>query len=258
MNKQPVVYFQTDARWKNKPYATKGENTTIGHSGCGPTCAAMLIQTLTKKIFTPEDACNWSMRHGYKAYNQGTYYSYFVPQFKEFNIKCDRINYTNLYGNPNSSYHKIAFDYLKKGYYLIACMGPGLWTSSGHFVVVWWEDGKVKINDPISSAANKVNGDLWTFKSQVKYYWWIDAQDYNNKEEEEVIDKEAEYKRFKEYMTQYRQELSKIAPSDFAQKSLVKLQNENITDGSRPRDFATREELITLLDRILDYIDYNY
>ena len=73
-----------------------------------------------------------------------------------------------------------------------------------------------------------------------------------------MIDKKAEYKRFKEYMTQYRQELSKIAPSDFAQKSLVKLQNENITDGSRPRDFATREELITLLDRILDYIDYNY
>lgn len=258
MNKQPIQYFQTDARWRNKPYAVKGESATIGTSGCGPSCASMLIQTLTGKVFTPEDACKWSIANGYKAYKQGTYYSYFVPQFKVFGIDCGRININNLYGNPTSTYHTKAFDYLKQGYYLIACMGKGLWTNSGHYVVVWWEDGKVKINDPISSAANKVNGDLWTFKSQVKYYWWIDAQDYNNKEEEEVIDKEAEYKRFKEYMTQYRQELSKIAPSDFAQKSLVKLQNEKITDGSRPRDFATREELITLLDRILDYVDYNY
>ena len=71
MNKKPVSYLQTDPRWKNKPYRVKGENATIGGSGCGPTAAAMLIETITGKKFTPEDACNWSMAHGYKALAMG-------------------------------------------------------------------------------------------------------------------------------------------------------------------------------------------
>lgn len=29
MNKKPVSYLQTDARWKNKPYRVSGESSTI-------------------------------------------------------------------------------------------------------------------------------------------------------------------------------------------------------------------------------------
>lgn len=182
MNRQPVYYLQTDSRWKSIDYSAKGESKkrTIGSSGCGPTCAAMLIQTITGKTFTPADACAWALKHGYKAPNQGTYYSYFAPQFKEHGITCEQINWTNLYGNKSSSVHAKAFDLLKKGYYLIACMGPGRWTSSGHFIVVWWEDGKVRINDPNSKAANRMSGDLSVFKGQVKYYFAIDARKFND------------------------------------------------------------------------------
>ena len=45
MNKQPILYLQTDGRWKAEPYRVQGENSTIGSSGCGPTAAAMLIET---------------------------------------------------------------------------------------------------------------------------------------------------------------------------------------------------------------------
>ena len=179
MNKQPVSYLQTDPRWKNKPYRVKGETATIGSSGCGPTAAAMLIETITGRTFTPEDACKWSLEHGYKALNAGTYYAYFAPQFAAHGIECQQMNWVNTYGKPNSDNHKKAFDLLKQGYYLIALMGKGLWTSSGHFVVVWWEDGKVHINDPASTKPARLTGDLTTFKSQVKYYWWIDARKYN-------------------------------------------------------------------------------
>ena len=41
MNKQPILYLQTDGRWKAEPYRVQGENSTIGSSGCGPTAAAM-------------------------------------------------------------------------------------------------------------------------------------------------------------------------------------------------------------------------
>lgn len=179
MNKKPVYYLQTDKRWKDKPYRVKGETSTIGGSGCGPSCAAMLIETLTGKTFTPEDACAWSVEHGHKALNQGTYYSYFKPQFAAFGIQCDMLNWTNTYGKPDHANHKKAFDMLRQGYYLIALMNKGLWTSSGHFVVVWWEDGKVRINDPASTKEARLNGDLRTFCSQVKYYWWVDARQHN-------------------------------------------------------------------------------
>ena len=183
MNKKPVSYFQTDTRWKNEPYRTSAEKSTVGSAGCGPSCAAMLIETLTGKTFTPLDACKWSMNHGYKATGQGTYYSYFTPQFKEFGIDCKMLNTSSIYGKTTSSVHQEAFDLLKQGYYLIACMGKGLWTSAGHFVVVWGQDGKVRINDPSSSKDERVNGDLKTFKSQVKYYWAIDARKYNSEQE---------------------------------------------------------------------------
>ena len=179
MNKQPVSYLQTDKRWKDKPYQVKGETATIGGSGCGPSCAAMLIETLTGQTFTPEDACKWSVDHGYKALNAGTYYGYFAPQFAAFGIKCWQLSWTNTYHNPRSKIHDQALAYLKEGYYLIALMKKGNWTGGGHFIVVWWADGKIRINDPASTKPARLIGDLTTFKSQVKYYWWIDARKFN-------------------------------------------------------------------------------
>ncbi len=180
MNKRPVSYLQTDKRWKSKPYRVKGETSTIGSAGCGPTAAAMLIETLTGKTFTPEEACAWSVAHGYKALNQGTYYAYFAPQFAEFGIKCWQLSWTNAYHNPSAKAHTQAMEYLKQGYYLIALMKRGTWTSSGHFIVVWWEDNKIRINDPASTRNKRLNGDPATFFNEAAYYWVVDARAYNN------------------------------------------------------------------------------
>ena len=209
MNKRPVSYLQTDPRWKNKPYRVKGENATIGGSGCGPTAAAMLIETITGKTFTPEDACNWSMAHGYKALNQGTYYAYFTPQFAEFGIDCQMLNWTNTYGKPDHANHEKVVEKLKEGYYAIALMNKGLWTSSGHFVVLWWQDDKVRINDPASTKDARVNGDIRTFRSQAKYYWLIDAREYNNANDEEEEDMPV-YEKLNDVPAAYRPAVQKI------------------------------------------------
>lgn len=256
MNKQPVKYYQTDSRWKNKPYRVSGETSTIGGSGCGPTCAAMIIQTLTGKTVTPVDTCDWSVKHGYKALNQGTYYSYFKPQFAEYGIKCEQLNSSNLYGNYSSSVHDKAFQLLKQGYYVIACMGKGLWTSSGHFVVVWWEDGKVRINDPASTRTERENGDLKTFKSQVKYYWAIDARNYNKEEDEEMTEADF-YKLFKTSMTKFRQELrdnDASAYSEEARKWAVEVGlisgGSDSTFNGMWEDWASREQIVVMLYRL--------
>ena len=87
---QPIYYMQTDSRWKNHNYSASGEKKTIGSSGCGVACSAMVIATLKDKNVTPVHTAEWSMTHGYKALNQGTYYTYFVPQFKEYGFECKR------------------------------------------------------------------------------------------------------------------------------------------------------------------------
>ena len=241
MNKRPVVYMQTDPRWKDRPYQVKGETATIGGSGCGPSCAAMLIETLTGRTFTPEDACKWSVDHGYKALNAGTYYGYFAPQFAAFGIKCWQLSWTNVYHNPASKVHDQALEYLKQGYYLIALMKKGNWTSGGHFVVVWWADGKIRINDPASTRDSRVNGDINTFRNEAAYYWVVDARAYN--QEDDIVS----YDKFKEYMDQYRQELGAAAPAPWAAPYISKCIDAGIMSEingaiDRPGDFLTRQE----------------
>ena len=180
MNKKPVSFLQTDKRWASKPYRVKGENSTIGDSGCGPTAAAMLLSTLTGKNITPEDTCKWSVDHGYKALGNGTYYAYFAPQFAACGIKCWQLNWVNAYHNPKATSFDETVKYLKQGYYAIALMKKGTWTGGGHFVVLWWADGKVRINDPASTRDNRVNGNLATFKNEAAYFWIVDAREYNN------------------------------------------------------------------------------
>ena len=174
MAQQPVSYFQTDPRWKNIPYAVKGESSTIGGSGCGPSSAAMILATWADKNVTPQTECAWALKNGYKALNSGTYYSYFVPAFKRYNLKCTQLNSTNIYGNSKSQFHTQAKQAVDNGDLVIACMGKGNWTRSGHYIVVWNIVGNtIYINDPASTKLARTQGDYSLFKQQVKYYWVI-------------------------------------------------------------------------------------
>ena len=186
MNKRPVSYLQNDARWKAKPYRVPGEQSTIGSAGCGPTCAAMVISTITGKTVTPEDTCSWSIQHGYKALNQGTYYSYFRPQMAAYGIDCKQLLGSRILNQPRHPIHEQVKQYLTQGYYVIALMGPGTWTKGGHFVLLWAWDDKVRICDPASTRSERLNGDTDTFRREVRNYWLVDARQFN-KEEENVV-----------------------------------------------------------------------
>ena len=171
---KPISYLQTDSRWKNHNYSAKGETKSIGSSGCGPTAAAMVIATLKDKNVTPVTTAEWSMFHGYKALNQGTFYTYFLPQFAVYGIECKRLNTSNLYGKSSSTAHTEALNALKNGDWVIACMGVGNWTSSGHFILLYgYENGYVYINDPASTKAARIKNTWALFAKQVKYMWSI-------------------------------------------------------------------------------------
>lgn len=172
---KPILYMQTDPKYGKHNYSARGEHKTISSSGCGVTCAAMIIQTLRpdKKV-TPITTAEWSMKHGYKALNQGTYYTYFEPQFKAYGLRCKQLNNASVYHKLKASVHDVAKKKLISGCMLIACMGVGNWTRAGHFIVVYgYKDGYVYINDPASTAGNRVKAKWSTFANEVKYYFAV-------------------------------------------------------------------------------------
>ncbi len=68
-------------------------------------------------------------------------------------------------------------------------MNKGAWTSSGHFILGEWADGiRSGLTDlpPASTKDARVNGDPYDFRSQAKYYWWVDARKYNNEEDDDM------------------------------------------------------------------------
>ncbi|MDD3395294.1 MAG: C39 family peptidase [Anaerotignum sp.] len=187
---KPVLYMQSDPKWASHDYSAAGEKTTIKAEGCGITCAAMVIASLADKNVTPITTAEWSKKQGYKAKGQGTYYSYFKPQGAAYGIDITMLNGTNIYGAPASKYHEMAKEAIERGDLVIACMGKGNWTTSGHYVL-WYglEAGKVLINDPWSAKPAQTNADYNLFKSQVKYYWVVKVMD-EFKGDDEVVKRE--------------------------------------------------------------------
>ena len=89
-------------------------------------------------------------------------------------------------------------------------MKKGNWTSSGHFVVVWWADGKVYINDPASKKITRIEGDMNTFRNEAAYYWVIDAREYNKSAGKEDDDEVVTYKTLKDVPSWYRPSIQKV------------------------------------------------
>ncbi len=175
---KPIDYKQTDARWGSNKYAAPGESSTIKSAGCGPTAMADVLAAIVSPYIDPVTCAAWARQHNYKVKASGTSYSYPVAQGAAYGVTVRRINTSNVYGNPSNSVHAQALSELKNGNWLIACMGKGLWTSSGHYIVVYgYKDGMVYINDPASIKAARACNTWDTFRAQVKYYWSVQVPD---------------------------------------------------------------------------------
>ena len=260
MNTKPVSYLQTDPRWGSLDYSAKGEKTTIGASGCGPTAMAMVLATWADPSVTPKSECAWALAHGYKAPHQGTYYGYFAPAAKRFGLTCRMLNGANLYGKPNSPYHAQAKAAVDRGDLVIACMGKGLWTSSGHFVLVWKIQGNtVYINDPASTRAVRTQGDYALFQTQVKYYFIVEhpaAKPDTKKEEDEEMDLEKFLKGLTPEMcyailTEAMAYAAQQPEPEWSRTegAWKKATEKGLVNGSAPEGYVKRDELAAVLDR---------
>ena len=258
MNKQPISYLQTDPRWGSLDYSAPGEKTTIAASGCGPTAMAMVLATWADPSVTPKTECAWALAHGYKAPRQGTYYGYFEPAGARYGLRVTRLNYTSLYGKSTSAYHAQVKDALDRGELVIACMGPGNWTSSGHYVLAWKIEGDtIYINDPASTKAARTQGNWALFKQQVKYYWTIEPPAHVPGGEDEKEDEDMDAEKLAELLPAAFAILAKKEPGEGYEAALKFCKDEGIMKGDTsgnqmPKKPLTREEAAQMVYNILN------
>lgn len=232
---EPVNYLQCDSRWGKIKYAVKGENVDICHSGCGPTSMAMVLATWVDKKITPKETSEWALKNGFKALRQGTYYSYFKAQAKVYGINAYQLNGVNLRKNPSNAVHSRVLNELKKGNLVIACMGKGLWTNSGHFVLLYDIDVDkdiVYVNDPASTSLSRTQGSWKRLQREVKYYFVVEKPEGGI-----GVDKRGNQE-----------------ASSWAKEAREWVMKEGISDGNSAKASITREQVWTMLHRFYKLI----
>lgn len=159
------LWLQTDPQWNDVPYA----GGTIGDSGCGLTCASMVIKFLTLQDVTPQilasfvgDAC---LTDGVN--DPRKLCSWIVQHYPEYGIESTTISYDLPSALQNVSDGWIAF----------AGMSGVLGDShyGGHVVLIWRsDDGGYWIRDP-ASAGNSSRAFTLEELEQVdfKYFYCI-------------------------------------------------------------------------------------
>ena len=133
---------------------------SVKNSGCGAASMSMVIAYLTGDTTqTPKSLFTW-------AYNTGQYHG--------SGLSHDTlVKMAALYGIhgtwiPNNG-SQVA-EALRAGYPVIAHMGPGIFTSSGHYIVLRGitDDGYVLVNDPNSKSKSQYAYPLSTIQAQSK------------------------------------------------------------------------------------------
>lgn len=154
----PYLY-QTDPQWAGASYA----GSTIGEAGCGPTSLAMVYACLTgKKDEGPAKMARFSEEHGYVEAG-ATRWTFMSEGAARLGL--------NVVELPSSE--SSVMTRLNDGEPVICIVGPGDFTTSGHFIVLCENkgDGKVEIRDPNSPANSHVDWSLDKILSQCRNLW---------------------------------------------------------------------------------------
>ena len=138
-NAPQLTYIsQIDSRWNYYSYTSTGNTSqTIGSSGCGVASAAMIIDSIVGNVSVTELA-DVFVDNGYRSANSGTYWSAYRAVADQFDIEYQETdNFDTM------------INLLRNNHYIIASCGNGLFTSGGHYIVLYGIDGNtIKIYDP--------------------------------------------------------------------------------------------------------------
>ena len=153
-----VYYNQLDERYAGEAYGTDA----IGGYGCGPTAMAIVVSSLSGETVNPVEMAEWSYENGYWCKNSGSYHALIPAAAKNWKLSVS--------GCSASEPQQIV-DALSAGKLVVAIMGKGHFTSSGHFIVLRGvKDGQILVADPASYSRSEQTWDLSLILNEASKY----------------------------------------------------------------------------------------
>lgn len=154
----PALY-QWDERWGYASYGTG----CVATSGCGPTCMSMIISGMTgDSSATPAKLAEYGAQNGYLDEDNNTYWKFMSESAKNWGIT----------GYQVSTDEETVAGALIGGHPIVCSVGPGDFTTTGHFIVLTgYENGQVTVHDPFSRKNSEKKWIYSEILSQIKAVW---------------------------------------------------------------------------------------
>lgn len=153
------LLLQWDERWGYTPYS----GGPMGLTGCGPTCLSMVsIYLLDNPEYTPRYIAEFSKDNGYSVSGSGSAWALISEGGEKLGLDVEELPLDE---------NRIVQN-LKEGNPIICIMGPGDFTTTGHFIVMTdYTEGKIKINDPFSKSRSEMLWDYEKIQDQILNLW---------------------------------------------------------------------------------------
>ena len=154
------LFLQWDERWG---YETYGDDY-MAVTGCGPTALSMVYTGLTGDTsLNPYEMAKLAQNNGYYVNGSGSSWNMMLGLASQIGLDANEISL-----DENSIKKE-----LSAGNPIICIMGPGDFTTSGHFIVLTGitDDGKVQVNDPNSVKNSQKTWELDRIMSQMRDLW---------------------------------------------------------------------------------------
>ncbi len=152
------LLLQWDKRWGYYSYG----NSIIAVSGCGPVCLSMVILGVKHKAVLPSKICQFSEKEKYYVEGSGTSWLLMTEGAEHFGLNGSELSLSE------ASMRSV----LDAGGMIICAMGPGDFTTTGHFIVIHGYNGEgFQVNDPNSRQRSSRSWGFEELSGQIRNLW---------------------------------------------------------------------------------------
>lgn len=124
---------------------------------------AMAVNYYVDETITPPDMATYSLKNGCRTNSNGTSWGFFSKIAKKYDLE---------FLQTASSVEALEWMNTQEDPLIVCSMGPGLWTTEGHFILLWnIDNGIAYINDPNSTKETRIKNSYKFMSSQCDQYF---------------------------------------------------------------------------------------